>query len=99
MSERALGLKLSAILVLLLAFGGLGAARHQATPLPASSVGRIEKAVTTFMASVNAPGLSLAIGLDGRLRFENGYGLADIENDVPGKATTVYRLAWATLLS
>ena len=94
MSERALGLKLAAILVLLLALGAPGAARHQATPaLPASSVGRIERAVTAFMASVNAPGLSLAIGLDGQLRFENGYGFADIENDVPGKATTVYRLA------
>ena len=94
MSERALRLKLSAILALLLAFGALTAGRQQITPaVPASSVGRIENAVTAFMASVNAPGLSLAIGLDGQLRFENGYGLADIESYVPAKATTVYRLA------
>lgn len=94
MSERPLRLKLSAILALLLAFGALRAARQQTTPaVPAASVGRIEKALTAFMASVNAPGLSLAIGLDGQLRFEDGYGLADIENFVPAKATTVYRLA------
>ena len=94
MSERALRLKLSAILAFLLAFGALTAGRQQ-TPsaVPASGVGRIEKAVTAFMASVNAPGLSLAIGVDGQLRFKNGYGLVDIESYVPAKATTVYRLA------
>ena len=94
MSQRALRLRLSAVLALLLAFGALAAARQQTTPaVPAASVERIEKAVTAFMATVNAPGLSLAMGLDGQLRFENGYGLADIENYVPAKATTVYRLA------
>ena len=94
MSDGALRLRLAAILALLLTFGALSAARQQTTPaVTASSVGRIEKAVTAFMASANAPGLSLAIGLDGQLRFENGYGLADIENYVPAKATTVYRLA------
>jgi CubicO group peptidase (beta-lactamase class C family) len=45
------------------------------------------------MAGVNAPGLSVAIGVDGRVEFENGYGLADMENFVPAKAATVYRLA------
>jgi serine beta-lactamase-like protein LACTB, mitochondrial len=45
------------------------------------------------MARVNAPGVSLAIGVHGQLQFENGYGLADLENFVPAKASTVYRLA------
>ena len=94
MSRPVLRLKLSAILTLLLAFAALTAAREQATPaIPASRTGSIEKAVTAFMAGVNAPGLSLAIGLDGALRFESGYGLADIENYVPATATTVFRLA------
>ena len=94
MAERALRLKLSVIVALLLAFGALTAGRQQTPPaVPASDVERIEKAVTAFMASANAPGLSLAIGLDGQLRFENGYGLADIEGSVPARATTVYRLA------
>lgn len=94
MSERPLRLKPSAIVAVLLAFGALTAAHQQAAPaVPAFTTGRIEKAVTAFMARVNAPGLSLAIALDGQLRFESGYGLADIWNDVPAKATTVYRLA------
>jgi serine beta-lactamase-like protein LACTB, mitochondrial len=45
------------------------------------------------MSRVNAPGLSLAVGEDGELRFEKGYGLADLENLVPATASTVYRLA------
>ena len=94
MSKYALRLKLSAILTVLLALTGLaGAHQHTTVPLAASSVASIEKAVTAFMARVNAPGLSLAIGIDGHVRFENGYGLADIESFVPAQATTVYRLA------
>jgi serine beta-lactamase-like protein LACTB, mitochondrial len=94
MSERALRLKPSAILTLVLAVGALAAAHQQTgSAVPASSVARIEVAVTAFMGRVNAPGLSLAIGVDGRVQFENGYGLADVENFVPAKASTVYRLA------
>ena len=93
MPEPALRLNLSAIVVLLLVLRGVAAFPQPPSGLPASRVARIEKAVTAFMATVKAPGLSLAIGLDGKIRFENGYGLADIENAVPATASTVYRLA------
>ncbi|MBX3464161.1 MAG: beta-lactamase family protein [Planctomycetes bacterium] len=39
------------------------------------------------------PGLSCAIGCDGEIAFARGFGLADLENDVPATAATVYRLA------
>jgi len=45
------------------------------------------------MARQNIPGLSVAIVTDHQLRWSNGYGMADLENFVPAKAATVYRLA------
>ena len=45
------------------------------------------------MAVSKVPGLSLAIAVNGQLRWEKGYGLADIENSIPAKTSTVYRLA------
>lgn len=38
------------------------------------------------------PGLSCAIGVAGELPFRAGFGFADVENDVPAVAQTVYRL-------
>ncbi len=54
---------------------------------------KIEQAVTGFMSRLTVPGLSLAIVTDNQLRWQQGYGLADLENFVPAKANTVYRLA------
>ena len=94
MSEPARKLKLSAILTLLLALATFATAQQQTNAvLPPATVTNIEKAVTAFMAKINAPGLSMAIGVEGQLRFEDGYGLADLEDFVPAKASTVYRLA------
>ena len=44
------------------------------------------------MSRQNIPGLSVAIVTDRKLRWSNGYGLADIENYIPAKSATVYRL-------
>ena len=60
--------------------------------LPAGTVASIEKAVTTEMSKQGIPGLSVAAVTDKQLRWSNGYGLADMENFVPAKASTVYRL-------
>jgi CubicO group peptidase (beta-lactamase class C family) len=58
----------------------------------AEKLDRIEKAISSEMSRQNIPGLSVAIATDGALRWSNGYGLADLENFVPAKASTVYRL-------
>ncbi|MBX7074464.1 MAG: beta-lactamase family protein [Pirellulales bacterium] len=49
--------------------------------------------VTALMESQLIPGLSLAIVDDNALVLAKGYGLADLENDVPATENTVYRLA------
>jgi CubicO group peptidase (beta-lactamase class C family) len=63
-----------------------------AQTLPADKVEKIEKEITAVMSQQNIPGLSVAVVADRKLRWSNGYGLADLENYVPAKAATVYRL-------
>jgi CubicO group peptidase (beta-lactamase class C family) len=40
-----------------------------------------------------APGMSVAIVLDSKIAWAEGFGLADVENDVPARKDTVYRIA------
>jgi serine beta-lactamase-like protein LACTB len=42
---------------------------------------------------MGAPGISVAVAVDDRLAWAAGFGLADVENDVPATADTVYRIA------
>ena len=84
--------RLSSALCLLLLGLVSGAAAQQADPLPAEKVKQIEALISSEMARQNIPGLSVAVVTDGRLRWAAGYGLADLENFVPAKAGTVYRL-------
>jgi CubicO group peptidase (beta-lactamase class C family) len=53
---------------------------------------KIEEAISAQMSRLGIPGLSVAIVTDQKLKWSNGYGLADVENYVPAKATTAYRL-------
>src|SRR5712664_3967646 len=53
---------------------------------------RIEHLITAEMSRQNIPGMSIAIAA-GDSTWSNGYGLSDLENFVPAKASTVYRLA------
>jgi CubicO group peptidase (beta-lactamase class C family) len=62
-------------------------------PLPAEKIKLIEAAVAAEMSRQNIAGLSLAVVTDNQLRWSSGYGFADLENYVPAKAATVYRLA------
>jgi len=61
--------------------------------LPPAKVESVEAAVTATMSEAGIPGLSLALATGGEIRIANGYGLADVENNVPAKGLTVYRLA------
>lgn len=61
--------------------------------LPADKTAKIDAAVTALMSSKHIPGLSIAIVSDNQLRWQSGYGMADLENTVPAKAATVYRTA------
>lgn len=67
------------------------------TPLAAQNLSRdqiraIEKVISAEMDKQQVPGLSLAVGRNLRLVWSAGFGLADLENSVPARASTVYRL-------
>lgn len=61
--------------------------------LDRSRVQELERIITAEMARQNIPGLSVAVAAGGKMVWAAGFGLADLENHVPAKATTVYRLA------
>jgi serine beta-lactamase-like protein LACTB, mitochondrial len=79
-------------LLLFLATSPASAQQISSTPLPAEKIKQIEALITAEMSRQNIPGLSLAVVTGGQLRWANGYGMADLENFVPAKAGTVYRL-------
>jgi len=54
---------------------------------------QIEAAVSKFMASTHAPGLSVAIVEHGEYEWAQGFGFADLENSVPASEHTLFRLA------
>ena len=58
---------------------------------PAEKIKQVEQKISAAMSKNDLPGFSVAIVVQGKIVFSNGYGLADIENYVPAKATTVYR--------
>jgi CubicO group peptidase (beta-lactamase class C family) len=68
-----------------------GSAR--AAELPTGTQSEVDKLAEQFLAKTKAPGLSVAIAVDWQPSFEKGYGLADVENDVPATKDTIYRLA------
>jgi CubicO group peptidase (beta-lactamase class C family) len=54
---------------------------------------QIEAAISKFMAGTHVPGLSAAVVEDGRFEWAAGFGMADLENNVPATEHTLYRLA------
>jgi CubicO group peptidase (beta-lactamase class C family) len=69
------------------------AAQPAARGLPRSTIEKVERAISTEMSRQKIPGLSAAIVAKHQLQWSNGYGMADLENFVPAKSATVYRLA------
>ncbi len=75
---------------------GAGPAGAAATARPALAphvAEAVANAIADEMSQRGIPGLSVAIGEGGELRFAAGYGLADVENEVEAGPETVYRLA------
>jgi serine beta-lactamase-like protein LACTB, mitochondrial len=80
----------SLVVVLVLLVAAVQAQQTQG--LPADKLEKIEKAITAQMSRLGIPGLSVAVVVDHKLRWSNGYGTADVENSIPAKAMTAYRL-------
>ncbi len=81
-------------LVLLSAPASISARQNDRAPsLPPAAVTRIEAAIRREMSEQKIPGLSVAVVAENQLRWSSGFGVSDLENQVPARAHTVYRLA------
>src|SRR5215216_2742317 len=56
----------------------------------------VDSVATAAVAEHRTPGVSVAVVKNGRTIVAKGYGFADLENDVPATATTVYRIGSVT---
>ena len=53
---------------------------------------QLEATIARFMAANSIPGVSVAVVENGRAAWSAGYGTADLENFVPARSHTLYRL-------
>lgn len=80
------------VLLLTLASGCGGAPEPVEHPLAPG----IRALVETALREHPSPGASVAVELDGETVFAGGSGFADLENEVPATADTVYRIGSVT---
>jgi hypothetical protein len=76
--------------VFLFVFASASCALTQNTFQQAATINQM---VGSYISDHHVPGLSLAVIDRGHVVFTQGYGLADVENNVPANADTVYRIA------
>jgi len=69
---------------------------HAAGRLTPAKIARIDSAIAAVIDRSHIPGLAIAIVVDGQIRWQNAYGLADVENAVPAETSTVFRIASVT---
>jgi len=84
--------RLSVLLALLL-IGTASQSSAQEGKLAPEKRAQIEDAVAKFMATSGAPGVSVAVVLSGEHVWSGGFGMADLENNVPVTPQTLFRLA------
>jgi serine beta-lactamase-like protein LACTB len=77
---------------LLLSLTSGAAVAQDSSPAP-SQIDTVNHAIAAFIAEEHAPGVSVAIVKDGKLAWTGAYGFSDLENSVPAKTSTMYRLA------
>ena len=53
---------------------------------------QIEKAVSSFMSANGAPGIGVAVVLEGEPAWSAGFGMADLEDFAPVTSSTLFRL-------
>src|SRR5262245_23917166 len=61
--------------------------------LSGQQIEAINALVTSAMSKDVVAGVSVAVGKGGKLVWSDGYGMADVENNVPATAQTMYRTA------
>ncbi len=69
--------------------GAAGAAEH--VPPAAERAARIDAFIDKEMKKLHIPGVALAVLSEGRILYGKGYGLANLEHQVPVKTETVFQ--------
>lgn len=84
----------AAVFALFCLFLPFAAAASEAVDDPAfrRANARTRALLVAFRDASRVPGLSVAIAVDGRLVFAAGFGIADLEHDVPATPGTRFRL-------
>src|SRR6185503_2698047 len=84
-------------LLALLSLAGMTVATAEAAaPMSSATIARVDSAITAVIERSHIPGLAIAIAIDGEVRWQKAYGLADVENAVPAETSTVFRIASVT---
>jgi CubicO group peptidase (beta-lactamase class C family) len=65
----------------------------QESKLSSGKLAQIDAAVSKFMSTTHVPGLSVAVVENGGYKWAQGFGVADLENNVPSTEHTLFRLA------
>jgi serine beta-lactamase-like protein LACTB, mitochondrial len=80
---RSITAALMLLLLRLSTFGQISSEHAQA----------IDRLTSSYVADNHVPGMSVAIVDHGQAVYSHGYGFADVENNVPATADTVFRIA------
>jgi CubicO group peptidase (beta-lactamase class C family) len=65
----------------------------QESELAPTKQNQIKAAAAKFLSTTHTPGLAVAVVEDGEYEWAQGFGLADLENNVPASEHTLFRLA------
>ena len=76
-------------LTIVLAFGASARASRMSA---ADAASKVDEFVKSEMSKQNIPGLTMAVVKDGKILKANGYGIANVELNVPAKTETVYKI-------
>lgn len=87
---RAYGIRLLIGILFSMGFATSSIAQNQS--LANAKRTAIEAAVAKFMDSTHVPGVSVAVVENGEYEWASGFGLTDVENNVPASEYTLYRL-------
>ena len=93
LQEKRVRVFVRTLAVCLLTVWLVSAGAAQQAALPADVRARIEDTVTKFMAATKAPGVATSVVLNGQEVWSEGFGMADLENNVPVTPQTLFRLA------
>jgi CubicO group peptidase (beta-lactamase class C family) len=96
MRRRAVLIAISLAALLAVSLVTVPLARQVASAATGSLEARADAIVAAALKEQSIPGISVAVWREGRTDLTKGYGLANVELDVPADPSTVYRIGSIT---